>query len=193
MVKSLPDTKRHSRRIKPDFVPIFDDDIQVTTTPKPRVSSLPIRKPKIQPRGEGFRLQYQPLNTIPRSLSSVTKRKVVPLTRRRFEERPPAGSRYYVVKRKRRPHSVANNNRRLGEENEIVEAKASINYQTDKSFHHESVLDNGERHGQYGYIDPIGVRRVVNYATSDSKTTPTGILKAKENDYVGPNTYFQAN
>lgn len=120
----------------------------------------------------------------------------MPLTRRRFEsqQRPTPGSRYYVVKRKRRPLS-AGNNRRLGtEDNEIVAATASINYQTDKTFHHEAVLDNGERHGQYGYIDPIGVRRVVNYATSSGQTSTTGgILKAKENDYVGPNTYFEAN
>ena len=65
-VKSLPSI-RHERRISPDFVPIFDinqltppevtAEVRTTTTnspplptPRPRVSSLPLR---IQPRGEG--------------------------------------------------------------------------------------------------------------------------------------------
>ena len=68
-------------------------------------------------------------------------------------------------------------------------ATSSVNYQTTKSFHREATLDSGERHGEYGYIDPIGVRRVVTYATGSRG----GILKGKENDYVGPNTYFEAN
>ena len=99
-----------------------------------------------------------------------------------------------MIKRKRNPNSSFTN-RRIQEnevETEIEEATSSVNYQTAKSFHKETLLDNGERHGQYGYIDPIGVRRVVNYATG-ARGTPGGILKEKENDYVGPNTYFHAN
>ena len=71
VVKSLP-SKRLQKRISPDFVPIFDETLvlgnEVQTTPnvvvkepqrRPVVSSLP-RKARIQPRGEGFRTQYQP-------------------------------------------------------------------------------------------------------------------------------------
>ena len=81
---------------------------------------------------------------------------------------------------------------------EIKAATASVNYQTDKAFHHEAVLDNGERHGEYGYIDPIGIRRVVTYTTGPARTiseepSSIGIIKSKENDYVGPNTYFEAS
>ena len=113
----------------------------------------------------------------------------VPLTRRGFRSPTPQpqGSRFYVIKRKRNPHSIYSN-RRI-QENEIEEATATVNYQTPKSFHREATLDNGDRHGEYGYIDPIGVRRVVTYATG----TRAGISKEKENDYVGPNTYFDAN
>jgi hypothetical protein len=50
-------------------------------------------------------------------------------------------------------------------------------------------MKDGHREGQYGYIDPIGVRRVVNYATGDDGE----IVKSKENDYVGTDTYFQAS
>ena len=90
----------------------------------------------------------------------------------------------------RRSHENAPNN--------VEAATASVNYQTDKTFHHEAVLDNGERHGEYGYIDPIGIRRVVTYTTGPARTTfeePSigGIIKSKENDYVGPNTYFEAS
>ncbi len=130
---------------------------------------------------------------------SNLKARQVPLTRRGFKQGPEIsqGGRFYVVKRKRRPNAIAN--RRLGnaeEDNELVPATAAVNYQTDKSFHHETVLENGERHGQYGYIDPIGVRRVVTYTTGaggSSSPQNQGILKAKENDFVGPNTYFVAN
>ena len=62
----------------------------------------------------------------------------------------------------------------------------------------DAPLDNGERHGEYGYIDPIGIRRVVTYTTGPARTTTSeepriGIIKSKENDYVGPNTYFEAS
>ena len=106
----------------------------------------------------------------------------------------PQGGRFYVVKRKRRPNSLSNNRRHEEANNLKVEAAtASINYQTDKAFHHEAVLDNGERHGEYGYIDPIGIRRVVTYTTGPAAQPSSGIIKAKENDYVGPNTYFEAS
>ncbi len=49
-------------------------------------------------------------------------------------------------------------------------------------------MGDGQRRGEYGYIDPLGVRRVVTYATG-----PGGeISKEKENDYVGDDTYFEA-
>ena len=120
----------------------------------------------------------------------------VPLTRRGFRTpatpRRPQGSRFYVVKRKRNPNSISVNRRNQEEEDNEVDvepATSSVNYQTTKSFHREATLDSGERHGEYGYIDPIGVRRVVTYTTGSRG----GIHKGKENDYVGPNTYFEAN
>ena len=119
----------------------------------------------------------------------------VPLTRRGFRTpatpRRPQGSRFYVVKRKRNPNSISVNRRNQEEEDNEVDvepATSSVNYQTTKSFHREATLDSGERHGEYGYIDPIGVRRVVTYSTGSRG----GIHKGKENDYVGPNTYFEA-
>ena len=85
VVKTLPslESKRLQKRISPDFVPIFDindipkenTDIEKTTeipvsflTPT-RVKSLP-RKARLQPRGEGYRLNYQPnlINAQPRLL-----------------------------------------------------------------------------------------------------------------------------
>ena len=66
----------------------------------------------------------------------------------------------------------------------------SVNYQTSKSFHREFEAADGARSGEYGYIDPIGVRRVVTYATGARGSK--GITKGKENDYVGTNTYFNA-
>ena len=195
-------SSRFQRRISPDFVPLFgaaefeSEPDNLTPLAKPVVKSLPKspkfrqnvkvsklprnpRFPRIQPRGEGYRTRYvrQPTNEIP-------------LTRRqRFKSRPTPGGRFYVVKRKRRPLAAVSNRR--NEENELVyeEAKSTVNYQTDKTFHHEGITENGERHGEYGYIDPIGVRRVVSYSTTQND----GILKSKENDFYGPNTYFEAN
>ena len=232
-----------------DFEPLFDfperhsqpEDTGIltpvtttttTTTSAPRVSSLPRNPFGIQPRGEGFRLQYNPYSPVqpaaeplltPRVSSpydprpvhqptqppfqdvtprvepgiqpvGVTGRKEVPLTRRRFRTRPTPGGRFYVVKRRRRPNSVGTNRRNEDDDNEVevVEGATSVNYQTDKAFHHEAVLENGERHGEYGYIDPIGVRRVVTYATGPRESAG-GIVKGKENDYVGKDTYFEAN
>ena len=36
---------------------------------------------------------------------------------------------------------------------------------TGKAFHREVESDDGSRSGEYGWIDPIGVRRVVEYTT----------------------------
>lgn len=66
---------------------------------------------------------------------------------------------------------------------------STVDYETQKSFHVEEEAEDGSRVGQYGYIDPIGVRRVVNYSTGANGE----IIKTKENDYVGTNTYFHAN
>jgi hypothetical protein len=216
IIKSLPQSRRLSRRISNDFVPIFDvpheEDLltpksrstttTTTSAPRPaRVSSLPVRNSLIQPRGEGYRLKYRPQQQqafVPTSNGGFGRRQV-PLTRRRFETRPNPGGRFYVVKKRRRPNSVSSNRRNEVEDDVEVEAAVtSVNYQTDNTFHHEAVLDNGERHGEYGYIDPIGVRRVVTYATGPGQGQGQaqgqgGILKAKENDFVGPNTYFEAN
>ena len=75
--------------------------------------------------------------------------------------------------------------------------RLSINYATSNTFHHENESENGEREGQYGYIDPIGVRRVVTYTTGSRSSNRAGksegITKIKENDYYGTKTYFQAN
>jgi len=65
----------------------------------------------------------------------------------------------------------------------------TVDYETQKSFHYEREGPTGSRIGQYGYIDPIGVRRVVNYSTGQNGE----IIKSKENDFVGTNTYFRAN
>jgi len=204
---SSSNSKRLQRRISADFVPIFDDNLsnfdhlntnQLTPQTKtkvkqqkfikslPRISSLPrSRKARIQPQREDYRTHYRP---------GRKARQKVPLTRRKFSASGPQGGRFYVVKRKRRPNSLSNNRRHEEANNlEVEAATASINYQTDKAFHHEAVLDNGERHGEYGYIDPIGIRRVVTYTTGPAAQPSSGIIKAKENDYVGPNTYFEAS
>jgi len=179
-VQITPTTTATSTRItpRPPPLPTTSSSSRPRTPSRqtPRVSSLPLRK--IQPRGEGYRTSY------------------VPLTRRGFRTpatpRRPQGSRFYVVKRKRNPNSISVNRRNQEEEDNEVDvepATSSVNYQTTKSFHREATLDSGERHGEYGYIDPIGVRRVVTYSTGSRG----GIHKGKENDYVGPNTYFEAN
>ena len=74
---------------------------------------------------------------------------------------------------------------------------SSVNYATTNTFHHENTFGDGQRYGQYGYIDPIGVRRVVTYTTGprapSANEISEGITKIKENDYYGTNTYFKAN
>ncbi len=76
-----------------------------------------------------------------------------------------------------------------GNRNRSPFGRPTVDYQNQKSFHYEEEGPDGSRVGQYGYIDPIGVRRVVNYSNG-----PNGeLIKTKENDYVGTNTYFHAN
>ena len=200
-------SSRFQRRISPDFVPIFaeeeeDNLLTPKTTAKTIVKSLPRkvkskvsqlprnpRIPIIQPRGEGYRTRYV------RQQSNQ-----IPLTRQanRFKSRRPTPSsgKFYVVKRRRRLPTNKFSNRRINieEDFDYEQAKETVNFQTDKTFHHEGILDSGERIGEFGYIDPIGVRRVVQYATnSPDDQTEGGIFKTKENDFYGPNTYFEAN
>ena len=127
---------------------------------------------------------------------------------RKLRRRPNkfTGEGAFIVKRRRRPinrggripmtrqkDSVLENNSETEDQN----GKLSVNYATSNTFHHENEYENGERRGQYGYIDPIGVRRVVTYTTgsrgSSRKGQSEGIKKTKENDYYGTNTYFKAN
>ena len=200
-------SSRFQRRISPDFVPIFEAEPEEDNnllTPKTIVKSLPRkvqkvsqlprnpRIPRIQPRGEGYRTRYVRQQT-----------NQIPLTRQsnRFKSRRPnnsAGGKFYVVKRRRRLPTNKFSNRRINIEDEddfdYEQAKETVNFQTDKTFHHEGILDSGERIGEFGYIDPIGVRRVVQYATnSQDDQQNEGIFKTKENDFYGPNTYFEAN
>ena len=88
-----------------------------------------------------------------------------------------------VVKRRR-------NKSRLNEISQQQQYKA-VDYMTGKAFHREVEADDGSRNGEYGYIDPIGVRRVVEYTTGP-RGSSAGVIKRKENDFVGPDTYFDA-
>ena len=63
-------------------------------------------------------------------------------------------------------------------------------HQTGKAFHRESEPGpDGRRRGEYGYIDPLGVRRVVTYDTGPGDGE---LERGKENDFVGDNTYFES-
>jgi len=99
------------------------------------------------------------------------------------------------------PHAVARNRSEDGRQLFVVKRRrghklpqpyvgsAQLDYQTQRAFHNEEATRDGKRSGQFGYIDPIGVRRVVNYSTG-----PNGeIIKTKENDFVGSETYFEAS
>ena len=99
------------------------------------------------------------------------------------------------------PHAVARNRAEDGRQFVVVKRRrghklpqpyvgsATLDYQTQRAFHNEEATRDGQRSGQFGYIDPIGVRRVVNYSTG-----PNGeIVKTKENDFVGAETYFEAS
>ena len=88
------------------------------------------------------------------------------------------GRRFKVVKRRRKPDPS------------LARRDSVIDYQTGKAFHRESEPGpDGRRRGEYGYIDPLGVRRVVTYDTG-----PGGgeLERGKENDFVGDNTYFES-
>ena len=87
------------------------------------------------------------------------------------------GRRFKVVKRRRKPDPA------------LAQRNSVIDYQTGKAFHRESEPGpDGRRRGEYGYIDPFGIRRVVPYETG-----PGGELeRGKENDFVGDNTYFES-
>lgn len=117
-----------------------------------------------------------------------------------------SGAGAFVVKRRRRPINRGGRIPMTRQKDSVLEntddtegknGKLSVNYATSNTFHHENEYENGERSGQYGYIDPIGVRRVVTYTTgsrgSSRKGQSEGITKTKENDYYGTNTYFKAN
>ncbi len=85
--------------------------------------------------------------------------------------------RMRVVKRRRRPDARQDGN-------------AVLDYQTDKAFHREKVLSDGERVGEFGYIDPLGVRRVVTYSSGGQFGDK--LNRAKENDFVGEEAVFEA-
>lgn len=94
----------------------------------------------------------------------------------------------FVVKRRRRVEP------RIGERRsshgiDEINGKLVVDYQTAKSFHREKLTSDGARRGEYGHIDPLGVRRVVEYATAAAGGME---MRKKENDFVGEDTYFQA-
>lgn len=127
--------------------------------------------PMIQPRGEGHRLRYTPYG-LKKKKNVNNKRHPNKLGRR--------GKKYRVVRRRRKPDAILKRGK----------GKVGLDYQTDKFYHREKVNEANpdERLGEYGYIDPLGVRRVVTYSTGSGH----GITKEKENDFVGANTYFEA-
>ncbi|CAG0879869.1 unnamed protein product [Cyprideis torosa] len=53
-------------------------------------------------------------------------------------------------------------------------------YNDGRQFHYEKTLSNGDRVGEYGYIDPFGIKRVVKYSTDD-----WGFHGNKESQFVG--------
>ncbi len=125
---------------------------------------------RIQPRGEGSRLRYDP-ETAAAIEEAATTREGRKLLRRR------------VVKRRRRPDAL----------DRVTEGggKKTVDYQTEKAYHRERVSPvDGSRIGEFGYIDPLGVRRVVTYATGPGDEGSA--VRVKENDYVGDRTYFQS-
>ncbi len=137
---------------------------------------------RIQPRGEGTRLRYEPGENV--VLRGGRRGKKI-FGRRRGAG--PGGKRTLrrVVKRRRRPDALEEARRTK---------KVLLDYQTSRSFHREAVGEDGSRLGEFGYIDPLGVRRVVTYTTGpgDGGGQDGDLGKVKENDYVGDNTYFQA-
>jgi hypothetical protein len=126
---------------------------------------------------------------------------------RKLRKRPLniSGGGPFVIKRRRRPITSGGRIPMTRQNDSVLKSTndnaddgiLSVNYATSNTFHHENTLEDGQRKGQYGYIDPIGVRRVVTYTTgsraSSAKGKPKGITKIKENDFYGTNTYFKAN
>lgn len=172
-----PTNPRLQRRVSTgnviDVQPLFgglpeDNEVKVKVKVKPEQSQF---FQKLQPRGEGSRLRYRP--NLPRNDKSVT----------RFGERPTAKGRIFVVKRRRKPEDILNR--------KPNPSKIALDYQTEKQYHREKISpQTGERVGEYGYIDPLGVRRVVTYATGGRRKPE--LVKEKENDFVGVNTYFDS-
>ncbi len=102
----------------------------------------------------------------------------VPLRRRH------GARRLKVVKRRRNPGAVDVRTQEGG-----GGARTTLDYQTPHLFHRERVsAGDGARLGEFGYIDPLGVRRVVTYVAHGSRD----LAKEKENDYVGPDATFEA-
>ena len=126
---------------------------------------------------------------------------------RKLRKRPltVSGVGPFVIKRRRRPIPSGGRIPMTRQKDSVLKSTndsaedgiLSVNYATSNTFHHENTFEDGQRKGQYGYIDPIGVRRVVTYTTgsraSSAKGKPVGIEKIKENDFYGTNTYFKAN
>ena len=167
----------------------------ILNTPYRRRTNLELlRKERLEGNQEGGRRRF----------NSFRKRQ-----QRKLRRRPAdiSNGGPFVIKRRRRPvtrkgripttrgdiDSIAQSTNDNGEVGRL-----SVNYLTNNMFHHENTFEDGERKGQYGYIDPIGVRRVVTYTTgprapSVKGTSTGGITKKKENDFYGTNTYFKAN
>lgn len=162
--------------VQPLFDVVVDDAAEPTplSTPPTTLRTTPTRN-LFEARGEGFRTQFNPaVVNDPVSLDSIDTFGPKPVARSRSED-----GRQFVVVKRRRPNAIGQSNA----------GAVELDYQTNRAFHHEEQLVDGRREGQFGYIDPIGVRRVVNYATGDNGE----IVKSKENDYVGTDTYFQAS
>ena len=189
------DTRGRERLVQVE--PLFDFNPEPTSPtalesqPQPRpLTPVPTFASRIQPRGEGSRVRYSS-SLIPRTakanLNEIASSKSLPRKggksrRAKFGARlgnRRSNRRYRLVKRRRRPNN----------ELEGLVGSAGLDYQTGKAFHKEKIMSDGQRKGEYGYIDPFGIRRVVTYATG-----PGGeLVKSKENDFVGENTYFQAS
>lgn len=131
--------------------------------PRPRGSDRQPRLKKVPKRGRGH----------PNSIRSGGREKKI---RGRGNN---SKGRFFVVKRRRKPKKA------LVDDNDTT-----VNYQTDKFFHKEKVFRDLHRMGEYGYIDPLGIRRVVTYSTGPGDN---GIEREKENDFVGEQTYFEAS
>ncbi|TRY76440.1 hypothetical protein TCAL_00059 [Tigriopus californicus] len=125
---------------------------------------------KIEPRGEGTRLQYTP-----RRAAQIRRRNKSARNSQTYHISGERGGKFVIVKRKRRP---SNPEKLSPHENDL-----SVNYETENIFHLEKQsLNSGgqERRGEYGYIDPFGIRRVVVYSIG----AEGDLVKIKENDFV---------